>query len=279
MSATRDRPVGVDRAAPGTLRTMVVHTVRERIPFVTVLSVLMVGMGLMVGALWPSLQDTLAEMQAALPEVFLGLLAGADMATASGWANAELLTMVAPAAVIAVAITSGARLTAGEEEAKTMGLLLGAPVPRRTFLVARMVTTAVTVLLVSAAVGVGLALGSVVGGMDLDGWRILAACAHTAALGLLFGALAIAVGAASGRSRMTVAATAGLAVLAFAAASFLPLSQRFAGAAKGSPWYYYNAADPLTNGADLGHLALLSGLALAFTAAGLLAFRVRDLRG
>lgn len=273
------RPERAERAAHGAVWVMLRHTLRDRTPFVTVLSALMIGMGLLVGALWPSLQDTLAEMQASLPDVFLSMLAGADMSTASGWANAEMMTMVAPGGVIAVAVVSGSRLTAGEEEAKTMGMLLGAPVPRSTFLWARLWATALLVVVVSAAVGAGLMLGSLVGGMDLSAWKVAAVCAHAAALGWLFGAVAIALGAMTGRSRLTSAVTAGLAVFAFAAASFLPLSQRFAGAAEASPWYYYNSSNPLTNGVDASDLAVLCGLAVSAAAASLVLFSRRDLRG
>ena len=251
----------------------------DRMPLVAAVSVLMVGMGLVVGSLWPSLKGTFADLQDSLPDAFTTILAGADMSTPSGWANAEMLSMIAPAGAIAVAVISAMKSTANEEESKTMGLLLGAPVPRSTFILAKSAAMMIHVLVVAGAVGVGLAVGSLVGDMGLGVANIVGASLHVAALGLLFGAVAIAVGAETGNGKLTTSVAAGLGGLSFALASFLPLSDSLAGGAKVSPWYYYNSSDPLTNGADPLHLAVLLGLGALALAAATFAFRRRDLAG
>lgn len=201
------------------------------------------------------------------------------MSTPSGWANAEMMSMVAPAGVIAVAVISAMKATASEEETKTMGLLLGAPVTRSTFLLAKSAAMAVHVAIVAVAAGVGLTVGSLVGDMDLGLAGIVGASLHVAALGLLFGTVAVAVGAWTGNAKLTSSVAAGLGGLSFALASFLPLSASLADAARVSPWYYYNSSNPLSNGADPLHLAVLLVLAALALALGLFAFRRRDLRG
>ena len=270
---------GVARAHSSPVGPMAARAIRDRLPLVAVVSFVMVGMGLMVGSLWPALQGTLAKMQDSLPDVFATILAGADMSTASGWANAEMMSMVAPAGVIAVGVISGVKATATEEENKTMGMMLGAPVTRTGFLLAKAVAMFVHVVIVSAAVGVGLLLGSLLGDMDLRVANVVSASLHVGALGLLFGAVAIAVGAWTGTAKVTTSVAAGLGGLSFAVASFLPLSDSLADGVKLSPWYYYNHANPLTNGADLLHLAVLLGLGVLVLAAGVVGFRRRDLRG
>ncbi len=52
------------------LATITVQAVRERFVLVSAVSALMVGMGLIVGALWPSLKDTFADIQDSLPDAF-----------------------------------------------------------------------------------------------------------------------------------------------------------------------------------------------------------------
>lgn len=283
MSTTSMTPgarVDEARGAPRSpMPTVVLHAVRERLVLVGAVSALMVGMGLLVGALWPSLKDTFADLQESLPDAFSTILAGADMSTPSGWANAETMSMVAPAGVIAVAVISAMKATAAEEETKTMGMLLGAPVGRSTFLLAKAAAMAIHVLLVAGSVGVGLALGSLVGDMGLSAGNIVGAALHVGALGLLFGAIAIAVGGWSGNGKLTTTVAAGLGGLSFALASFLPLSDTLADGARVSPWYYYNSSDPLSNGADPLHLVVLAGLALLAIAVATWAFRRRDLRG
>ncbi|MGA8211165.1 MAG: ABC transporter permease subunit [Nocardioidaceae bacterium] len=280
--ATTAAPRTSRRSTVGAIRVvlpLVGHAVRAQLRLVTAVAALMVGMGLLVGSLWPSLQDTLAEMQAALPDAFATILAGADMSTASGWANAEMMSMVAPAGVIVVAVVSATKATAGEEQDKTLGLLLGAPVTRSAFLVAKTVAMVVHALLVAGAVGVGLALGSVVGDMGLSLPGVAAVALHTWLLGVVFGAVAIAVGAGTGDRRVTLAVAAGLAVAAFAVASFLPLSSSLADGVRVSPWYYFNSSDPLAHGADIAHLTVLLVTAVVVAAVGVLRFRRRDLRG
>lgn len=279
-TTTTARPTSRSTAARRTpLTPLVAHATRERLPLVAAVSGLMVGMGLVVGALWPSLKGTFADLQDSLPDAFSTVLAGADMSTPSGWANAEMMSMIAPAGVIAVAVISAMKATANEEESKTMGVLLGAPVPRSSFILAKSMAMAVHTLIAAAAVGAGLMLGSLLGDMDLGVANVLAAALHVAALGLLFGAITIAVGAWTGNGKLTVAVAAGLGGLSFAVASFLPLSDALAGAAKTSPWYYYNSSDPLSNGADALHLALLLALGALALVVGVLVFRRRDLRG
>lgn len=258
---------------------LLAQAVRDRLLLVATVGLLMVGLGLLTGALWPSLQATLADLQDALPAAFSTVLAGADMSTADGWATAEVLSLMAPAAVIAVAVVSAVKGTVGEEETGTLGVLLGAPVSRSAFVAAKAAAMVVHVVLVAVAVGVGLAVGSVVGGMGLRGSHVVGASLHVAALGLLFGALALAVGAWTGSGRRTTAVTAGLGVLSFAGAAFLPLSDSLAGGARTSPWYYYGSSDPLAGGADLPHLAVLLALAALASAVATALFRRRDLRG
>jgi len=46
-----------------------------------------------------------------------------------------------------------------------------------------------------------------------------------------------------------------------------------------SPFYYYSGHDPLTQGVDLLHIAVLAGLTAVLVLAGLAGLRGRDLRG
>ncbi len=282
MTLTPTRTAGSSRPASSDLAvgaTILRHAVRERVTLVGVFSGVMIAMSMMVGGLWPSMQDTLAEMAAALPPAFDAMMAGADMATASGWVNAEMFSMIAPGSFIAVAVISATRATAGEEDSKTLGTLLGAPVSRATFLWAKAGAMAVHVLALGVATVAGLLLADAVGGLGLSLGGMLSVTLHTALLGLLFGAVALAVGSGTGSRRLAYAAATGLATASFLAAGFLPLVDSLAGGAELSPWYYFNASDPLTNGVELAHVALLAGLAALVLLLSFAGFRRRDLKG
>ncbi len=270
------RPAG---AVVGPVLALWAKSVRDRWLLATVVGAVLIGMGAMVGALWPSMQTSLADLSRNLPAAFTSVLAGADMSTPSGWVNAELMSLIAPAAMIAVAVISGTRATAGEEEDKTLGLLLGAPVGRTTFLLAKAAAVVAHVLVVGALLVAGLYLGDAVGGLGLTTAGILGAALHTALLGLFFGAVAVTAGTALGARRPTYALTGGLAAVAFAMASFLPLSDGVATWAKASPWYFLNSSDPLQNGPQPWHLLVLGVLTAAVLALGIAIIDRRDLRG
>lgn len=258
-------------------RALLGKAIHDRMTLAVLVGVLMIGMGLVVGALWPPLQETFSTI--ALPEAFTTILGGATLTTPLGWTNTELMSVVAPAAMIVTAVISGVRATAGEEEDKTLGVVLGAPVGRVAFLLAKATAMIVHVLVVAGLLVAGLVGGNLLGDLGLTASGMIGAGLHAALLGILFGVLAIVVGAATGDKRLTNAVAGGLAVVAFAVSSFLPLSDTLAGGAKASPWYYFNSSEPLANGADVTHLLILAAAAIVLAAAGLAAFTRRDLRG
>ncbi|MGB3829298.1 MAG: ABC transporter permease subunit [Ornithinimicrobium sp.] len=260
-------------------RAVVTRSVMDRLPLVLIVGVLMIGMGLLVGALWPSLQDTFADLEDSLPEAFTTVLGGVSMGTPVGWANAEMISLVAPLGAIAIAVIAGTAATAGEEESKTLGVLISTPIRRRSVVLAKTVAMVVLTALVGVFVYLGLLAGSALGDMGLTQQGMLGASVHVAAIGVLFGAVAILVGAATGARRVTTAASAGLALLAFATASFLPLSESLADGVKASPWYYFNESVPLANGIEWPHLLILAGASVVLVLVSLPVFRARDLRG
>ena len=97
-------------------------------------------------------------------------------------------------------------------------------------------------------------------------------------LGLVFGTLALALSAATGRAKVAVYGTIGAALALHLLNSFLPLNDSLAGYARWSPFYYYLTSDPLTNGMHWGHGALLAGLTLTLMALSVVLFQHRDLR-
>ncbi|MCB0948127.1 MAG: ABC transporter permease subunit [Mycobacterium sp.] len=263
----------------GMIRALLGKAIADRLLLAGIVGASMIGMGALIGALWPPMRDTFADISSGLLDGMMKALPGADLTSATGWANAELMSMVAPAAAIAVAVISAARATAGEEEAKTLGVLLSAPVARVTFLSAKAAAMAIHVLIVGGCLATGLVVGNVIGNLGLTANGIVGATAHTVLVGIAFGTLALLIGAGTGNRRLTTATTGALAALAFAMSTFLPLSDALADGAKFSPWYYFSASNPLLNGADPGHLIVLATCAVLPALVAAVVFHMRDLRG
>jgi ABC-2 type transport system permease protein len=282
MSTTVSTPHAPSHPAPiprATVSALIGKAVKDRTQVTGVASFYMLLIGAILGLLWPPLRDVFRSMPQSMNDLVKAISGGTDLSTPSGWANAELLSLVAPAAVIVVAVMSAAAASAGEEERKTLGLTLSAAVTRTTFLISAMVAMVVSVLIVAICIGLGLEIGNIIGNLGLTLAGITGIAAHALFLGVVFGALAFLLGAATGSKRAATLVPALAAVLAFAANTFLPLSSSLADGQKFSPWYYYISANPLVNGADGGHLLLLAGICIVLAAAGVLAFCQRDLRG
>lgn len=234
-------------------------------------------MGLVIGLLWEPLQDAFASIT--LPPALTDALPGADLTTATGWANAEFLSLIAPAGMIALALLTGLRATVTEEETKTLGMSLSAPVSRTTFLAAKTITLSGYVLIMGLMVYLGLLTADLSGSLGLSGEGMIAAAVHATLLGLLFAAITITVGAATGRRKPTMGVVAGLAGASFVIATFFPLLDSLADWAKISPWYHYNGHNPLAEGLDLPSILILSAATLVVGSVAFIQFPRRELRG
>ena len=96
-------------------------------------------------------------------------------------------------------------------------------------------------------------------------------------LGLTFGALALALGCATGNRGLSIGVASALGVVAYFLNALVPLVEVLEPSRKLSPFYYYIGADPLTNGLNLGHVAVLIGLAVVLLAVAIITFNRRDL--
>jgi ABC-2 type transport system permease protein len=97
-------------------------------------------------------------------------------------------------------------------------------------------------------------------------------------LAVVYGAVALLVGSATGRRARAVGISAALAVAAYLVNSLAPLVSSLDEVRRASPFYYYAAANPLRHGLDPLHVLVLAGLALVAAAAACAAVERRDLR-
>ncbi|MEI2620044.1 MAG: hypothetical protein V9G09_04815 [Candidatus Nanopelagicales bacterium] len=115
--------------------------------------------------------------------------------------------------------------------------------------------------------------------VNIAGLQVGAYTLHLVMNTLVYGFLALAIGAWTGKYGLAVAASAGVMVISFFAVGLLPLVDALAGFAKFFPWYYLSGSEPLLNGVDWAHIAILSVAIAALFAAALIGINRRDLRG
>jgi ABC-2 type transport system permease protein len=242
---------------------------------VLVLAVVVGGMGVFVFGLTAGLSSSIAALSQGFPKALTAFIGGGG---AGGYAVGELFTLIAPAALVGYAVVAGGATVAGEEEKGTMGILSAQPVTRRAILAAKAIALLLGVGGADAVLWAAVAISARAYDLPLDLTGLTAVCVQLLFLAIALGAVALAVGAVSGNSGLAGGVGAGIAVASYAANAMLPLA-RLGEWVKLTPWYYFAGNDPLSNGIDLGHVFVLSGIAVVALAVAFVGFARRDLKG
>jgi len=240
--------------------------------------VMFLVMGVAVGPIYNWMPESMMHIADQFPEALLATFGGGNMSTPEGWYQIETFGMMAPIAVMIVTIAVGARGLAGEEAHRTMGLLLANPIKRSKVVIEKTVAMTLCAITVGFMTFAGVALGSALGGLGINIGNIAATCLLVTLLGLAFGALALALSAATGRGKIAVFLPIGAGIAFHLLNSFAPLNAATAALAKWSPFYYYLGSDPLINGMNWLHGAILAGITIVLVALSVMLFQRRDLR-
>ena len=281
MTTTTTRARTATPAAPSQLslfRTIWARAVADKATVIGVLTVYGLAFGAGVGALWIALEDVFADLE--FPAAFDAILGDAPITTAAGWINAEMLSVVGPGFLIAAALISASAATAGEEQRRTLGLVLSTGATRTTFLAAKTAAVLTHVLVAATGMFGGLLLGNLIGDLGIAVGAILVAVVWMVLITLVYAAIALTVGILTGSTRTTMAVTAGIAAVSLVLALFLPIKASLAEWGKVNLWYPYSGNVAIVDGIDWGLAALMVGVTVVVSAVGFIGFRRRqDLGG
>jgi len=235
----------------------------------------------MIAAIFPSIQsspdfDKLVENYPdALKELF-GIGAGGDITTGAGYLDVELFSLMLPLLVLVLAIGSGARTFAGEEDAGRLEIPLSYPVRRRAVVLAKAGAIAFEVAAACVAAGLAIAVLDPIVGLGLSMTNLVQAIVALAALGLFFGWAALALGAAIPSRALAIGVPAGIAAAAYLVGGLHALASWLDPFRFLSPFWLVGSA-PLRNGADgLGVLVVVVAAVTVLVAGSWLVER-RDL--
>jgi ABC-2 type transport system permease protein len=237
---------------------------------------------LLIAAVFPSLRGAtdLNELVDKYPEglkELFGLSAGLDLTTGAGYLDAELFSFMLPLFVLVLAIGSGARVLAGEEEAGRLELLFSYPIRRRDGVLAKGATVAVEVALVAVTVAAAILLYDPIFDLDLSAGRVVGAAASVGVLGLLHGWIALAVGAFTPSRALATAVPAALAAAGYLIAGLHGLADwldplRFVSA------FWWVGRAPLREGASAAGMLVVAAAAVAALGAAAYLIDRRDLK-
>lgn len=240
-----------------------------------------VGFGLALAAIavmdvliWPSYRDTLQQID--LPDALQAFLGSElSIATPAGFLSAEFFSWT-PVLMLVYGIIQGTGAIAGEEGSGTMDLLLAQPVRRRDVVLARVAAAIAGGVGIVAIACAGWAVSVPFVAIDIGLGRLMLATANLLPIMLLFFALSLWLGALLPSRGMAVAATIGLATAAYFMNAVATGVRSLEDLKYATPFYYYGSGQPLVDGLQWAHIALLVGIAAGFVGAALWSFGSRD---
>jgi ABC-2 type transport system permease protein len=181
-----------------------------------------------------------------------------------------------PLLLIIYSVAAGASAVAGEEDRHTLDLLLANPISRTRIVLEKLAAMTVGAALLGAVTAVALLAEGRLVGMSLPVGGVTAAMVHMTLLALVFGAMALAAGAATGHSALSRALPAVVAVLTYIVNGLAPVVSWLKPAQKFSPFYQYSGHDPLRHGLSWPATLVAVSTILVLAAIAVAAFRRRD---
>jgi ABC-2 type transport system permease protein len=253
-------------------------TVRDWLLWTVIAIVALWAVALMYVWIMVAAGDMYMTLMDDMPDAFRNIYGNHD-GTPAGLAMSGLFSVMGPLILLAYAIGLGSSAAVGEEEARTLPVLLSSPVRRRTVLLTKTAVAVVGLVLIMALTWLGAEAAGALFGMDLTDQEVLATCIQLLGMVLLFGAVSLGVSAWRGSSALGIGVAAGLAVASYFITTMLPVIDELADVARLTPWFLFSGAESLSEGLDPILLAIALALAAVLVGMAVVTLERRDLKG
>ncbi|MEX2555010.1 MAG: ABC transporter permease subunit [Actinomycetota bacterium] len=235
---------------------------------------------LMTTSIYPSYSSTASELERFMeraPAALRAFFGGTDLGTPAGYLHTEVFSFMAPLMLILFAVALGTRMIAGEERRGTLDLLLSAPLSRRRLAGEKFLAMILATLGIATVFWAVLAAGSAIFSMEIGLGELAQTMLSCALLAFVFGALAFALGAGTGSTAVATGATAAVGVGSYLLDGLAPVVGGLRPYQVLSPFHYFFDAQPLRNGVDPVHAAILVAMTTVLFGVSLLLIDRRDL--
>ena len=236
-----------------------------------------VGYAAIVVGLYPSFKNDagLNQLSENGSTVAAALGASGTLTSPAGWLGVNLYANFVPLIVLLATIGYGASAIAGQNEDGTLGLDAAMPLNRPAITAGKLIALIVQTLPVPIATALCVVAGR---GVDLriDGGPLVGTTAGVTLLGLLFGSLALLIGAASGSRGMALGITSAAAAITYLISSLAPSVHWLHPARYLSPFFYAVGDNQLEHGLPLAWAGVLAGTTVVFALAAVVAFKRLD---
>lgn len=267
------------RRRPAALHSVFERTLHEHRNALAGWIVGLAALAMTMLAMYPTIRGNMdfSKLVKSYPKALQEMFGISDYTSGPGYLRAEIFSLMAPLLIVILAVLWGSDLTAGEEERGTIDMLLANPVSRRRIVLEKLAAMLVGVSGTTVALGIVLALGAPLVGLRIGTSQLAAVVVATATIGMLYGTVALAVGAATGRRSVARGAAVLLAVAAYLLSSLANLATWLRPARPASPWYQALGVDPIANGFMPLHLLVVLGATAACAVIAVVMFERRDL--
>ncbi|WP_433431759.1 ABC transporter permease subunit [Nonomuraea sp. CA-141351] len=199
-----------------------------------------------------------------------------DFASGTGYLQTVVYQLFVPMLFIVCAMLLANRAIAQPEESGTLELIVTLPVDRRRLVLERFAALAASMLVVAVVTLVVTWATSEAVEMGVPFDRILAAHLGVLLVGLLFGTMGLAVGAATGRRAIASAVVGVWVVAGYVVITIGKNVDAIAWLKWLSPFHYYAEGRPLYEGLPVGDYLVLAGATAVLALTAVLAFDRRD---
>jgi ABC-2 type transport system permease protein len=230
-------------------------------------------------SVWPSVRDEYAKLVQNYPEGLLAFLGveKSGLASSAGYLQAELFGLMVPLMLVGYAIAAGSATIAGEEDQGTLEILLVQPISRVRVVLQKYAAVATALALLAVALAAVLLVATPIFDLSVAAGDEIAATTSAFLLGAMFGAVALALGCATGHRALAAGSASALAVGAYLLTSLAGLVKGLQRFRPLSPFWWYSGNSPLTNGLSLPHVALLLAVTACAVAVAAYTFTRRDI--
>jgi ABC-2 type transport system permease protein len=241
-----------------------------------------VGMALymlVIVVLYPSFKHSTELNKLTQGNSPLAALFGATgtLTSPAGWMDVNAYANFLPLIMLLLTVGYGAGAIAGQNEDGTLGLLVVLPLARRRILAGKVATMIIQALILAVAVAACVYVGRAFQ-VTLDPWHVATSTLAVLLLGLDFGLIALAIGAATGGRGTAIGISGAIAAVGYLISSLAPVVHWIHPLRFASLFYWAVGNQQLTHGAGPGSFAVLLAVAIIAAIAANTAFRRLDVR-
>jgi ABC-2 type transport system permease protein len=193
-----------------------------------------------------------------------------------GWLNANIYGNLLPLIMLLLTIGYGATCLAGQDEDGTLGLITVLPIPRRSIVVQKATAMLTQAVVLAFAVTICVLIGAAFQ-LHVGTGNVIDVAVASALLGLIFGLITMAVGAATGHRGTALGVGASLAAGCYLLSSLATSIHWLRPARYLSAFYWSVGNNQITHGVSLADFAVLIAASVVALFAAVLAFGRADL--